>query len=67
MYFIDNGDHDILLLLQESTKKTKTKQEVKEKQKAATKSADQPEKKRERKVYDLPGQKRDPPAEVKAL
>lgn len=39
------------------------KEEVEDKKKG-TKNADSNVKKREKKVYDLPGQKRDPPEEV---
>lgn len=49
------------LELKELNKKKKKKEEEKKKGSAVT---EQNGKKRERKVYELPGQKRDPPEEV---
>ena len=43
-------------------KEPKKKKKIKEEEKKGTPGAEQ--KKREKKVYDLPGQKRDPPVEV---
>lgn len=50
------------LLWKELKKKKMTKEEEKKKSKVADKTPEP--KKREKKVYDLPGQKRDPPEEV---
>lgn len=44
--------------VKEAKKKTKIKEEVKKRGGSAS------EQKKQRKVYDLPGQKRDPPEEV---